>query len=272
MVKKMKLKQKINIDIYGFNIFEKWKDIIECKDEDSKFMREFRSLLMLITVIVFILVYGLIYTPIEYVVLLVLGKQRVEEINEKIKNVQDNFKYKDLDYYVELVKEDINTVNSIPSQYRLHKEILFVVIRDFPNHYAFFSKEQQSIEGVSLLAVSLSPKIFKYIIGGSFDIEVVEMALKKIPSNYYYCHEVFKENREFMLKILKANPLIYLPLKHFKDDEEFAYFALKRERMIFHFIPKSLKEQYGNNIEDFLYNLSEKFDKEEFYFSKMIRQ
>jgi hypothetical protein len=272
MVKKMKLKQKINIDIYSFNIFEKWKDIIECKDEDSTLMREFRSLLMLITIIVFILVYGLIYMPIEYVVLLILGKQKVEEINEKIKGVQDSIKYKDLDYYVELINLSSENFGLLPKQYYNHKEILFAMIKKFPNNYAFFDEEQQSVEGVALLAVSLSPEIFKYTRKGNYNMEVIEVALKKIPSNYYYCYDFFKEDREFMLKILKANPLIYLPLKHFKDDEEFAYFALKRERMIFHFIPKSLKEQYGNNIEDFLYNLSEKFDKEEFYFSKMIRQ
>ena len=256
----------------SFNIYKMWEGFLNCKDDDSKFMREFRSFFLFIHLTFFIIFYGLIYMPIEYVVLLILGKQKVEEINEKIKNVQDNFKYKDLDYYVELIKINSDNFDDIPEHYKYHKKILITMLEIFPNYYAFFNEEMQSTEDIPLLAISLSPKMFKYTRKGNFNKEVIEVALRKIPSNYYYCHDFFKEDREFMLKILKANPLVYLPLKHFKEDEEFAYFALKRERMVFHFIPKTLKEEYGNNIEDFLYNLSEKFDKEEFYFSKMIRQ
>jgi hypothetical protein len=269
MVKK---RNKIKININSFNIFKKWEEFLNCKDDDSELMREFRSFFLFIHLTFLFIFYGLIYMPIEYVVLLVLGKQKVDEINEKIKGVQDSIKYKDLDYYVELINLSSENFGLLPKQYYNHKEILFAMIKKFPNNYAFFDEEQQSVEGVALLAVSLSPEIFKYTRKGNYNMEVTEVALKKIPSNYYYCYDFFKEDREFMLKILKANPLIYLPLKHFKEDEEFAYFALKRERMIFHFIPESLKEQYGDNIEDFLFNLSEKFDKEEFYFSKMIRQ
>lgn len=87
--------------------------------------------------------YGLIYTPIEYLVLLILGKQKVEEINEKIKGIQDSVKYKDLDYYVELISMSSENFGLLPKQYYNHKEILFTMIRNFPNNYAF-DEEQQS--------------------------------------------------------------------------------------------------------------------------------
>lgn len=179
-------------------------------------------------------------------------KQYIKSLDKEVKELS----YSKVDYKV----KELKVYKEMPLEYKLTKEISILKIKHWNSEYIYLDSFLQNNIEVAKYALKDNPFLVSFADSSVYkNKEIMKFLLSNYSFTYKYLHYELKTDKQYLLSIVKKNPFVYCCLDdRFKKDIDFLSLIYDKHRLIYFTIPKTVREKYGTNREEFVKNFSKK--------------